>query len=292
MESLPKAKKERLMRLATYASVATAFILILVKAGAWFITGSLAILASLIDSLMDMAASVINLIAINYSLKRPDKEHKFGFGKAEPLAGIIQASFITGSAVFLLFHAVERLASPQPVVALGTGIWVIIFAIVLTALLIIFQRFVIHHTSSTAIKADKLHYTTDILTNSATLVALYFVGKGYTFVDPLFAVLIGLYILYSAKDIAIEAMHLLLDRELPAEMREQIMTIARSPEKVIGVHDLRTRQSGQVKLIQFHLELDADMRLKDAHSLAKEIEYEIHAFLPDADVIIHQDPEV
>jgi len=285
-----KDKKARLMRLATYASVATAFILILAKSTVWLTTGSLAIFASLIDSLMDIAASGINMIAIHYSLKRPDKEHKFGYGKAEPLAGLAQASFITGTAVFLLFQAVERIASPKPIEALGTGMWVIFFAIILTGVLITFQRFVIKQTGSTAIKADALHYTTDILTNTATLLALFFIGKGYYFVDALFAAGIALYILYSARVIAVEAMHLILDRELPEEIRKKILLIAQSPENVLGVHDLRTRQSGQIKLIQLHLELAADMKLARAHALAKEVEKNIQIFLPDADIIIHQDP--
>lgn len=290
MEPLPKDKKERLMRLATYASVATAFILILAKTVVWLSTGSLAILASLIDSLMDIAASGINMIAIHYSLKRPDTEYTFGYGKAEPLAGLAQASFITGSAVFLLFQAIERFASPKPIVAVTTGMWVILFAILLTGALIIFQRFVIKQTESTAIKADALHYTTDILTNTATLVALFFIGKGYHFVDALFAAGIAFYILYSAKSIAVEAMHLILDRELPVATREKILTIAKAPKEVLGVHDLRTRQSGQIKLIQLHLELAADMKLADAHTLAKGVEQNIHEYLPDADIIIHQDP--
>ncbi len=290
MQTLARDKKERLMRWATYCSVATALTLIIAKSAAWFLTGSLAILASLIDSTMDMAASVINMIAINYSLKRPDKEHKFGYGKAEPLAGLVQASFITGSAVFLVFQAIERLASPQPMQAIGSGIWVIVFAIALTGLLILFQRYVISHTGSTAIKADALHYTTDILTNTATLVALILVRKGHSFVDPIFALCIALYILYSAKGIAVEAMHLILDRELSPEIRKEIRDIAASPHEVMGVHDLRTRQSGQIKLIQLHLELPAEMKLDAAHSLAKKVEHAIHAFLPDADVIIHQDP--
>jgi len=285
-----KDKKERLMRLATYASVATAFILILAKSTVWLTTGSLAILASLIDSLMDIAASGINMIAIHYSLKRPDKEHKFGYGKAEPLAGLAQASFITGTAVFLLFQAVERIASPKPIEALGLGMWVIFFAILLTGILIAFQRYVIKQTGSTAIKADALHYTTDILTNTATLLALFFIGRGYYFVDALFAAGIALYILYFARSIAVESMHLILDRELPEEIRKKILLIAQSSEKVLGVHDLRTRQSGQIKLIQLHLELAADMKLAHAHALAKEVEKNIQIFLPDADIIIHQDP--
>lgn len=279
------------MRLATYASVATALTLFLVKSGAWFTTGSLAILASLVDSLMDMAASVINLVAIRYSLKRPDKNHKFGFGKAEPLAGLIQASFIAGSACFLIFQAIERLRSPQAIHNIGSGIWVIFFSIGLTSILILFQRSVISKTGSTAIKADSLHYTTDLLTNAATLVALMLVKQGYHFVDSAFALCIAAYILYSAKAIAVEAMHLLLDRELSADIRDEILRIASSPDKVLGVHDLRTRQSGQIKLIQLHLELAAEMKLEDAHNLAKQVEHTIHDYLPDADIIIHQDPK-
>ncbi len=290
MQPLAKKKKENLMRLSTYASVATAIVLILAKSGAWFITGSLTILASLVDSIMDMATSGINLVAIHYSLKQPDQNYKFGYGKAEPLAGLIQASFIAGSALFLIFQAIERLTTPHPTHDISSGIWVMLFAIILTSILILFQRVVIKHTDSTAIKADSLHYTTDLLTNAATLVALLLIKKGYLFIDSAFALCIAGYILYSARNIAIEAMHLLLDRELATEIREKILAIAQAPPEVLGVHDLRTRQSGQIKLIQLHLELSADMKLDDAHSLAKTVEHNIHDFLPDADVIIHQDP--
>jgi ferrous-iron efflux pump FieF len=291
MEHLAKNKKERLMRLATYASVATACILILAKSGAWYITDSLTILASLVDSLMDMAASFINLIAIHYSLKRPDNDHKFGYGKAEPLAGLIQASFVAGSALFLIFQAIERLNSPKALHNMNMGIGVILFSIGITAILILFQRTVIKHTGSTAIKADSLHYTTDLLSNTATLIALILISRGYQFIDSIFALCIAAYILYSARTIAVEAMGLLLDRELAPEIREQILNIAQEPAEVLGVHDLRTRQSGQIKLIQLHLELSAEMKLGDAHQLTKNVEHRIQDFLPDADIIIHQDPK-
>ena len=278
------------MRLATYASVATAFTLILAKSGAWFITDSLTILASLVDSLMDMAASFINLIAIHYSLKRPDNNHKFGYGKAEPLAGLIQASFVVGSALFLVFQTIIRLNNPKPLHGISSGIGVILFSIGVTTILILFQRFVIKHTGSTAIKADSLHYTTDLLSNAATLVALILIQQGYQFIDSVFALCIAAYILYSARAIAIEAMGLLLDRELSPEIRKQILNIAKTPTEVLGVHDLRTRQSGQIKLIQLHLELSSEMKLGDAHDLTKNVELNIHAVFPDADIIIHQDP--
>jgi ferrous-iron efflux pump FieF len=159
----------RLLRLATYASVATATVLIIVKLAAALMTGSVSVLASLVDSMMDVAASLINLLAVHYSLQPPDRDHRFGHGKAEPLAGLAQAAFIAGSALFLILQAVNRLLHPQMIKDAAVGMAVLLFAIVATLALLAFQHYVIRRTESTAIRADALHYATDLLTNSATL---------------------------------------------------------------------------------------------------------------------------
>ncbi|MFZ5773979.1 MAG: cation diffusion facilitator family transporter [Thermodesulfobacteriota bacterium] len=280
----------RLLRLATYASTATAGLLIAVKFGAWFVTGALSVMASLVDSLMDAAASVINLLAVRYSLKCADEDHQFGHGKAESLAGLGQACFIAGSAVLLLMHAVERLGNPQPLDSLGTGIWVMAFSIAATLLLLAFQGYVIRQTNSTAIRADALHYRTDLLTNTASIAALCLTAMGWPLVDPLCALAIGGYILYSAWEIGQEAMQVLMDRELPEETRQSVRQLAMAHAEVLGIHDLRTRQSGQVMVIQFHLDLDQALSLAMAHRVAKEVEEAVVAAFPLADVTIHQDP--
>ncbi len=279
-----------LLRLATYASTATAVVLIGVKGVAWFMTGSLSVMASLVDSLMDAAASLINLLAVRYSLKSADQDHQFGHGKAESLAGLGQASFIAGSAIFLLMHAAERLNHPQPLQEINIGLWVMVFAIGATLALLAFQGYVIKQTNSSAIRADALHYKTDLLTNTATIGALFFAASGWPLLDPLGALAIACYILYSAWQIGQEAMQVLMDRELPEETRQHICDIALAHATVLGLHDLRTRQSGQTMLIQLHLDLDQSLPLAEAHRVAKEVEHAIMAAFPRADVIIHQDP--
>lgn len=279
-----------LLKWATYASTATAVLLIAVKGVAWFMTGSMSVMASLVDSLMDAAASLINLMAVRYSLKSADQDHQFGHGKAESLAGLGQACFIAGSAIFLLIHALERLYHPQPLQEVNVGLWVMGFAICATLLLLTFQAYVIKKTNSAAIRADALHYKTDLLTNSATIAALFFAASGWPLLDPLGALAIGCYILYSAWQIGQEAMQILMDHELPEETRQRICDLVLANVDVLGLHDLRTRQSGQIMLIQFHLDLDQALPLAEAHRVADEVENAIMVAFPQADVIIHQDP--
>jgi ferrous-iron efflux pump FieF len=279
-----------LLKLASIASVITAGFLIVVKLAAWYVTGSVGLLASLVDSVMDSIASLINLFAIRYSLQPADEEHRFGHGKAEPLAGLVQAAFIAGSAIFLIFHAIDRLRLAQPLERVGVGVGVMILAIVMTLILLAIQRYVIHKTDSTAIRADSLHYATDLLTNVSILLALYLTTLGWTWADPVFAIAVAIYIFYSAFHIGQDSFQQLMDRELPADILEKILATAMSHIEVTGTHELRTRQSGQTRFVQLHLELDEEMSLKRAHEIADEVEAEIKAFLPGAEVLIHQDP--
>lgn len=291
MSILPEhLERARLLKLASVASVTTAVFLIIAKLAAWLMTGSVSLLASLVDSVMDSFASIINLFAIRYSLQPPDENHRFGHGKAEPLAGLAQAAFIAGSAVFLIFHAVDRLRYGQYLEQVGVGIGVMVLAIICTLVLLSIQRYVIARTGSTAIKADSLHYLTDLLTNISILLALYLAARGWTWADPVFAIGVAIYIFYSAFQIGYEAFQQLMDRELPEDLVTQIYDTAMAPPEVTGIHEMRTRQSGHTKFVQLHLELDEDMSLKQAHAIADEVEANIMAFLPGAEVIIHQDP--
>jgi ferrous-iron efflux pump FieF len=282
--------KGRQLRIATYASVATAVALVGMKFAAWLWTGSVSILASLVDSLMDSAASALNLFAVRYSLTPADEEHRFGHGKAEPLAGLAQAAFISGSAVFLILHAVERLRFPRALQDANIGVAVMVVSIVLTALLLLIQRRAIRQTQSTAIRADALHYGTDLLTNLTVIIALLLSNYGWARADSAMAILVAVYIFYSAGRIGYEAVQHLMDRELGTAIEEQILAIARQEPEVRGIHDLRTRQSGQVQFVQLHLELDGGLALDRAHTIADRIERQIATLLPDAEVIIHQDP--
>jgi len=289
-EDISHKDRARLLTLATTASVATASGLIAVKLVAWLLTGSVSVLASLIDSLMDTAASLINFFAVRYSLVPADDEHRFGHGKAESLAGLAQAAFIGGSAVFLVMHALDRLLHPRPIVEMQIGIAVMVFAIMATLALLGIQRYVIRRTGSMAIRADSLHYLTDLLTNLSIIAALVLVSFGWESSDSILAIGIAAYILYSAWQIAHEAFQLLMDRELPEEERQRMLQIARDHARTQGVHDLRTRQSGATKFVQLHLELDEGLSLKQAHSIADEVVEAICVAFPSANVIIHQDP--
>lgn len=279
----------RLLHLATNASVITASVLILVKAVAWAMTGSVSLLASLLDSGMDALASLVNLLAVRYALRPADREHPFGHGKAEFLAGLGQSLLIAASAAYLFFHAVARLQEPVPIQRVGVGMAVSLFAIVATAALLWIQWKAIRRTGSVAIRADSLHYVGDLFSNLAVVLAMFASMAGLHLVDPVLAIVIGVAILYSASHIGYEAVQLLMDRELPRHMQESINSIAMSHPEVQGVHELRTRQSGRVLFIQLHLEMDGAMPLSRAHAVGQEVEREIRQQFPLADVLIHHD---
>ncbi|HEY2890448.1 MAG TPA: cation diffusion facilitator family transporter [Dongiaceae bacterium] len=285
------ADNGRLMRLATYASVTVALCLITLKVVAYVMTDSVSMLSTLIDSLLDTVASLINLFAVRAALTPADKEHRFGHGKAEPLAAMGQSAFIGGSAVFLLVEAGNRLVNPSPVQNTGLGIVVMAISIAATIVLVAFQRRVIRRTGSVAIKADSLHYLGDLFVNCAVIVSLLLWRQfSWTFTDPLFAVAIAAYILFTAWQVAHSALDLLMDHELPDDARRKIRDIALAHREVRDIHDLRTRSSGQATFIQFHLELDGNTLLSRAHTVSDEVEDAILVAFPGAEVIIHQDP--
>ncbi len=288
--TLSPERVNRLLRLATTASVATAVTLIVAKLVAWGVSGAVSILASLIDSMMDALASLVNLFAVRFAMVPADEEHRFGHGKAESLAALGQATFIAGSAVFLVLHAVDRLLHPQPLGHLGIGVAVIVFATVATLGLLVLQRYVIARTGSTVIRADALHYTTDVLVNLSILAALALSTLGWTRIDAILGILIAVYVSYSAWQIGHDAVHMLMDRELPAEVHERISRIVARHGEVLGVHEMRTRQSGRDYFIQMHLEFADDMRLSEAHAVGDAVEHDIKAEFPNADVLIHHDP--
>ena len=281
----------RLVRLATHAAVAVAVLLTLAKLIAWLSTGSVALLSSLVDSLLDCLASSLNWLAVRHALSPPDREHRFGHAKAEPLAGLGQAVFVGGSAVFLLYEAANRLLHPAPLGQTGPGIAVMVLAIALTAALVVLQRRAIVATGSIAISADSLHYVGDLLANLAVIVALVLASKpGWLWLDPTMAACIAALILSSAWQIVTKACNQLMDRELSETERGRILSIAAGHAHVRAVHDLRTRKAGVRDFIQLHLEMDPQLPLIEAHRIADEVEQAILADFPRAEVIIHQDP--
>jgi ferrous-iron efflux pump FieF len=280
----------RWVTFAGLASTTTAGVLIVGKLTAWLMTGSSSLLASLTDSFMDISASLISLLAVRYALLPADDNHQFGHGKAESLASLAQAAFITGSAVILLMHGLDALIDPKPLQHITVGIWISIVSLVLTLVLITFQSYVIKLTGSQAVKADSLHYRSDVLLNAAVLVALVLSSQGFANADAIFAILLGGYILWSALQIGYDAIQTLLDRQLPEDECQQISDICCAVDGVLGIHDLKTRISGPIRFIQLHLELDDDLPLLKAHELSDIAEMRLKEQFPMSDILIHMDP--
>ena len=281
----------RLMRLASLAALLTALTLVAAKAVAWYMSGSVSMLAGLTDSLLDGAASLINLVAVHYALQPADEDHRYGHGKAEALAGLGQALFIACSAVLVGWRGWERFQSPTEISSTDIGAAVILLSLVLTGALMLFQRHVVKVTGSTAIHADSLHYASDILLNLSILVALVLAAFGWHQADGLFGMGIALYIFWSALQIVGESCAVLMDKELPKEVSERMLELARELPGVLGAHDLRTRMSGTRWFVQLHLDLPRHMLLEDAHDLCEAAEMAIRKEFPRAEVLVHADPE-
>jgi len=284
-------QKARLMRRATYASVLVVLLLVAAKLAAWLQTESVALLASLVDSLLDGVASAINLFAVRHALTPADDEHRFGHGKAEALAGLGQGALVAGSALYLFITGIEHLVTPQPIGSSPAGIAVMVLSILLTGGLILYQRHIVRQTGSLAIAADRLHYVGDLATNLTVIVALLLASQpDYLWVDAVAALIVAAIIVKSAIDIVRGALDNLMDREMAEADRERILTVVRQHPQTRALHDLRTRRAGLQVFIQFHLELDPEISLREAHRITDEIEAELRRMFPGAGVLIHQDP--
>lgn len=280
-----------LIRSAGLASVAVALVLVTLKLFAWFATGSIAVLSSLADSLLDLLASTMTLVAVRFAFEPADREHRFGHGKLEAVAGLAQACVILGSAGYVAVQAVLRLIAPAPILAPAVGTGVIAVSLALTIALVLYQRHVVRRTGSIAIGADHLHYVGDVLTNITVLAAIALSSwLGWHWADPVFGLIVVAVILASVRVIVLRAFDVLLDRELPASRRGEILEIARAQEEVLGVHDLRTRTSGTQEFVQFHIELKAELTLRRVHEITEEVAAAVMQRFPRAEVIIHADP--
>ncbi len=279
------------MRLASLASVGSALLLIVLKVGAFLQTGSVSLLSSLFDSALDAGASVVSLIAVRQALVPADAEHRFGHGKAEPLAGLVQVAFILGSSIVLLAEVVDHFVEPKQITAPEVGIAVMVASMLVTGALVLFQRHVVRRTGSIAIRSDQMHYATDFLVNVSVIVALLLTTQlGWWWIDPAIALVIAIFIAASALRVGKEALDMLMDREMDEADRTRIKEIVRRHPQVLDLHDLRTRASGRDTFIQFHLELDGSLTLLQAHRISEIVESEICAAFPGAEVIIHEDP--
>ena len=288
----PADAGSRLRRFASLASLTVAVILVGVKLVAWVLTGSVALLSSAIDALVDTAASLATFYGVRYAERPPDDDHRFGHGKGEAIAGFTQATFLTGAALVLAFQSIERLFFPQPVQQLGVGVIVIAGSLVAAISLVVLQTWVLRRTRSTAIAADRAHYITDVAVNLAVLVAFGIVRlTGYERADALIALGISGYMLWNSGHIALNALQQLLDHELPPDYRDRIRDKVLACSDVRGMHDLRTRYAGDRIFIDFHLEVDPELTIARGHAICDSVETAVQTlFQLTVDVHTHLEP--
>ncbi|PPR77040.1 MAG: Ferrous-iron efflux pump FieF [Alphaproteobacteria bacterium MarineAlpha2_Bin1] len=289
--NIAKIERSRLLRNVTYASVFVAIFLVCLKFVAWSITDSVSILSSLVDSVFDSLASIFNLLAVRHALIPADKDHRFGHGKAEALSGLAQSTFIFGSIIFLIIEVIRRFFSPKIIDNSSVGIIIIVISLLVTIVLVVYQREIIRRTNSKAIKADSLHYLSDLLLNGGVIMSLILTSyAGIVLIDPIVALLISIYVLYISYGIFISSIDELMDREFTEKDRQKIIKIVLNHRFVENIHDLRTRKSGFKSFIQFHLDLPANISLLKAHKISDEVEEVLLYNFPESEIIIHQDP--
>jgi ferrous-iron efflux pump FieF len=280
-----------LKRFTALFAIIVSLILIMVKSFAWHSSGSVSLLSSLVDSVVDFGGSLLSLFAIYHSLKPADRHYRFGHGKIEALAALMQSLLIFGSSFLIFKEAMNRFSNPEPMEEIGVALGATIISLVLTALLLVVQKHVIRKTASLAIEADCAHYQSDFLINIGVLLVI---GGSYYFdsaiLDPIFGGLVALYILRFSYKILGRSWEILMDKELPDEDREKIQHIILSHPMISGYHLLRTRSSGIGEFIQCHLEMPGDITLLEAYNASQEIEKNIRSAYPKADIILHQDP--
>lgn len=273
-------------------AILVASVMIVMKGFAWLLTGSVALLGSFLDSIMDLSLSVMNFFAIRHAQTPADEEHRFGHGKAEALAALVQGAALSLAALFLVVEAVRAMLTPSVLQESTIGIIVIAVSIVLTGGLVMVQRRVAKATNSVAIHADSAHYAGDLYMNMGVIAALVLSGPmGFVYADPVLGLVVAAILAKSAWGIFSAAADQLMDRELDDDIREEIKQIILSHPQVLGLHDLRTRRAGLSSFVQCHIELDGAMTLNNAHQISDAVEASVMAKFPGVEVLIHQDPE-
>lgn len=276
---------------AVIAGVVLAILLSLLKFYAFLRTGSLAIFSSFVDSVTDLFASLVTLIAVYFSSKPANVSHRYGYGKTEALSALLQAGFVGISGLFVIIDGIKRLIYPVEIEQTTIGIFIMLFSIFSTLLLVIYQTYVANKTSSLAIKADRAHYTIDFLTNAAVVLSLLFVHFfNFFYFDVAAALFISVYLLYNAYQLALEAIGMITDKELPDEIRTNIEKIVTQSKGIHGMHDFRTRNLGGMYYFELHLEIDGKLSLFKAHELSDKVEKKILDIYPYSQILIHQDP--
>lgn len=277
---------------AAYFALGAVAILIIAKLVAYFMSGSAAMLASLTDSIGDGVISLIAYMSIRISLMPADEDHRFGHGKIEGFSAFIQSAFLLGAGVFLAFDSFMRFFRPVEIDHHMLGIYVSIFAMAMSLIVVGVQSWTLKKIDSLIIEADQRHYMNDVLINAAVIVGLGFhLYTGLSFVDSILGIVIALYIIWTGFDIGRKATDMLMDREIDEEKRNLIIQTVDSHSEVKGMHDLRTRRTGMGVSISFDVELDPTLTLHDAHEIVRDLEFALLEHFPHADIIIHMDPE-
>jgi len=285
------AERSTLTSRAAMASIAMAIVLIGLKTWAAYNTSSMAMLGSLADSTLDLLASMVVLLGVRVAAQPADTDHRFGHGKAEALAALVQVIIITISALFIGFRSVQRLVGGAETAAAELGIGVSLAAIVFTFALIAYQRYVVRKTGSVAIATDRLHYASDLMLNASVIVALALDQYGgIVGADAVFGLLIALWLAYGAWRSSSHALDQLMDREWPDEQRERFLAAAKDYPELEGLHDLRTRTSGIHNFVQFHVWVPPEWTVKEAHDRMDRIEQELEKRFPATEILIHLDP--
>jgi ferrous-iron efflux pump FieF len=277
---------------AAIASITMAVMLVALKTYAAWHTGSVAMLGSLADSALDLVASLVTLAGVRWAAMPADDDHRFGHGKAEALAALIQVILITISALAIGWRAIDRFLNHAPTEGLELGIGVSIAAIAGTFALLAYQRHVIRRTGSIAIRTDNVHYQSDLLLNLSVIAALALDQLlGFRLADPLFGLAIAAWLLFGAWRAASQSVDQLMDKEWPPHERDAFLAAARDYPELAGLHDFRTRHSGTHRFVQFHVWVPADWTVRDAHDRMDAVEEKLQARFPGTEILIHLDPE-
>jgi ferrous-iron efflux pump FieF len=292
IEAAHGTERGELTKRAAMASMAMALTLVALKSWASWETGSVAMLGSLADNVLDLIASFVTFLGVRWAAMPADEDHRFGHGKAEALAALIQVILITFSALGIAWRAIERFSSRQPTEGLELGVGVSIFAIAATLVLLAYQRHVIRRTGSVAISTDNLHYKSDILLNISVIVALALDQMlGWRLADPIFGLGIALWLLYGAWNAVSHSINQLMDREWPEEERDAFLAATKDYPELAGLHDFRTRHSGVHRFVQFHVWVPPHWTVQEAHDRLDSVEEQLQARFPGTEILIHVDPE-
>ncbi|MDX1923939.1 MAG: cation diffusion facilitator family transporter [Rickettsiaceae bacterium] len=285
-------KQNLLLKSASYFAVANGALIFVMKLYGYAETNSASVFASVVDSGLDITSSILNMLALRFALVPPDENHRFGHEKIQDLAVFGQGIFFIASSFFVVANSFYKLKSHSEVTNPESGLIVIFLSTILTFSLVLYQTYVLSKVKSSIIKADKLHYLTDLLSNIVVAISIYF-SASYWYIDGIFGILIAIYLFWGAYEIMREGLCNLLDQEVDEKDKAKIIKILmkyKARREIIAIHDLKTRMAANKLFIQFHVEFDGNMKLYDSHIITEKIEKDILKIFPVAQIIIHQDP--